>query len=63
MGKEQQQVLVTEMYCVLQFNMAAIIKTGRAVFNEWVIEKMGKYAENFKAMNCISLYRAVTRGH
>jgi hypothetical protein len=35
--------------------MAAIIKAGRGAFNEWVTGKMGKYAENFKAWNSLSL--------
>jgi hypothetical protein len=29
--------------------MAAIIKGGRGIFNEWVTGKMGKYVQNFKA--------------
>jgi hypothetical protein len=26
--------------------MAAIIRAGRALFKEWVIERMGKYGQN-----------------
>jgi hypothetical protein len=61
MDYEQQQV--TEIYCVFQVNMAAIIKAGRGAFNEWVIGKMGKYTQNFKAKNSLSLYLAVTHSH
>jgi hypothetical protein len=43
--------------------MVAIIKAGWAAFNERVIGKMGKYADNFKARNCVGLYLVVTRGH
>jgi hypothetical protein len=40
--------------------MAALIKAGRGAFNEWVIGKMGKYAQDFKARNSSSLYLVVT---
>jgi hypothetical protein len=28
--------------------MAALIKAGKRAYDEWVLGKMGKYAENFK---------------
>jgi hypothetical protein len=43
--------------------MAAIIKAGRRALKEWVIEKMGKYVQNFKAKNSSSVYLVVTHDH
>jgi hypothetical protein len=43
--------------------MAAVIKAGWRIFDEWIIGKMGKYAKNFKARNCSSLYLVVTRDY
>jgi hypothetical protein len=43
--------------------MAAIFKDGRRIFDEWVIGKMGKNAQNFKARNSSSLYLLLPHDH